>query len=211
MISCPLCSNSKAITLFHKDKKREYYHCPECHLTAVPSRYFLSKSDELAEYETHENSPQSAGYRKFLNRLFIPLSEQLKPQSRGLDFGSGPGPTLSVMFEDVGHRMTLYDPFYAPQRDVLSRQYDFVTATEVVEHFQSPAEDLKLLWSLVKPGGCLGIMTAFRVDSEAFEQWHYKRDMTHVAFYSEETMRWLGKQWGVEPFFYEKGVTLFFR
>jgi len=52
-----------------------------------------------------KNSPDDPRYRAFLSRLFIPLNERIAPESCGLDFGSGPGPTLSVMFEEQGHTM----------------------------------------------------------------------------------------------------------
>lgn len=124
------------------------------------------------------------------------ILEQFKKPAAGLDFGSGPGPTLSLMFEEAGHRMQIYDPLYAPDQSVLSRQYDFVTATEVLEHFRQPAQDLQRVWSLVKPGGLLGIMTKLALDRDAFSNWHYKNDPTHVAFYSRETFEWLGGFWG---------------
>ncbi|MCK5809176.1 class I SAM-dependent methyltransferase [bacterium] len=208
-VLCPLCGQTEGISLFHKDREREYHRCPRCQLVFVPEEYFLSAKEEKEEYETHENSPESEGYRKFLSRLFTPLNSRLAPKQSGLDFGSGPGPTLSLMFEESGHTMSLYDPFYAPDRAVLSLRYDFVTATEVVEHFYNPARDFSLLWLLVRPGGWLGIMTSFLVDSEKFAHWHYKRDKTHVCFYSVETMDWIASEWNASVVHLENGVTLF--
>jgi len=121
--------------------------------------------------------------------------ERLTPHSQGLDFGSGPGPTLSVMFEEAGHSMELYDPFYAPELKPLQRKYDFVTASEVVEHLHHPRRDLDRLWKCVKPNGLLGIMTKRVTDQKAFSCWHYKNDPTHVSFFSVETFRWLADVW----------------
>ena len=81
---------------------------------------FLSPKEEKSEYDLHENSSDDPGYRRFLARLFDPVSHQLAPNSYGLDFGSGPGPTLSVMFEEAGHSMEIYDPFFAPETIVFS-------------------------------------------------------------------------------------------
>ena len=164
----------------------------------MPPHQFLSAQAEKAEYDRHQNSPEDAGYRRFLGRLFEPLASRLEPESRGLDFGSGPGPTLSVMFEEAGYRMAIYDPFYAPDRSVLDERYDFVTASEVVEHLHRPRRVLDRLWSLLRPGGILGIMTKRVLDRDAFSRWHYKNDPTHVCFFSLETFEWLAEHWQAE-------------
>jgi SAM-dependent methyltransferase len=192
--SCPLCS-SQEILDFHQDLSREYLRCKNCRLTFVPREYHVSPSSEKAEYDLHENSPNDPGYRKFLGRLFEPMNARVSPGSTGLDFGSGPGPTLSVMFEEAGHNVSIYDPFYAPDEAPLKRQYDFVTASEVVEHFRNPAEDLQRLWSCVKPGGLLGIMTKQVLDQASFANWHYKNDPTHVSFFCLKTFEWLAAHW----------------
>jgi SAM-dependent methyltransferase len=160
----------------------------------VPKPAHLSAAQEKAEYDRHENSPFDAGYRRFLRRLFIPLSEKLVPGALGLDFGSGPGPTLSVMFEEAGHPMAIYDPFYAPETSVLENTYDFITATEVVEHLSAPGEVLARLVSCLRPGGYLGLMTKRVKNRAAFAHWHYIQDPTHVAFFSESTFRWWAQQ-----------------
>jgi len=195
--------------LFHRDKRREYYRCSICWLCFVPPSQLPSEEFEKTEYDKHQNSPDDPGYRNFLSRLFIPLQTRLTPHSHGLDFGSGPGPTLSVMFEEVGQEMSLYDPFYAPDTAKLTRQYDFITASEVVEHLHDPAGDLELVWSLLKPGGWLGIMTKLALDKTAFSKWHYKNDPTHVCFFSKKTMEWLAKKWQARLFLIGNDVILF--
>lgn len=107
--------------------------------------------------------------------------------------------------------MEIYDPFYAPDESVLEAQYDFVTATEVVEHFRKPANEFGRLWSLVKPGGVLGLMTKLALDRDAFSHWHYKNDPTHVAFYSRKTFQWLAQQFNAELSFIGDDVIVFQR
>jgi 2-polyprenyl-3-methyl-5-hydroxy-6-metoxy-1,4-benzoquinol methylase len=155
----------------------------------------LSLKEEKAEYDLHNNSAQDPHYRHFLSRLLVPLLERLTANSYGLDFGSGPGPTLSIMFEEAGHSVALYDPFYAPEVRQFQRQYDFISASEVVEHLHHPRQELDRLWSCLKPNGTLGIMTKRVIDQEAFSRWHYKNDRTHVSFFSTETFRWLADHW----------------
>jgi SAM-dependent methyltransferase len=195
--TCPLCTQNTA-SLFYQDSSRQYLRCSVCDLTFVPSHFHLSGTDEKAVYDQHQNSPDDHGYRRFLNRIFEPLQLRLLPGSSGLDFGSGPGPTLSVMFAESGHDVVIYDPYYAPHVELLNRQYDFVTASEVVEHFCRPLQDFERMWACVKPGGLLGIMTKRAGNPEAFANWHYKNDPTHVSFYSQETFFWLADVWNAK-------------
>ncbi len=204
---CPLCRASEGRP-FYQDS-RNYFRCPVCTLVFVLPHQFLSPKEEKAVYDLHENSADDPGYRRFLARLFGPLSQRLASNSCGLDFGSGPGPTLSVMFEEAGHSMGLYDPFYAPEIKLLQQQYDFIVASEVVEHLHHPRQELDRLWSCLKPNGLLGIMTKRVIDQEAFSRWHYKSDPTHVRFFSTETFRWLADHWRATLTISGKDVVLF--
>ncbi|MEM8861027.1 MAG: class I SAM-dependent methyltransferase [Chloroflexota bacterium] len=206
--SCPLCQQLNGEP-FYKDAKRAYLQCSNCHLVYVPQIFHISLEQEKAEYDLHQNSADDLGYRKFLGRIFNPLIERLPPQSCGLDFGSGPGPTLSVMFEEQGHQVALFDKFYAPDQSVFNQTYDFVTATEVVEHLKHPTEELTRLWGCLRPGGWLGIMTKRVIDLQAFSHWHYKNDLTHISFFSEHTFRWWAKHNQTQPEFIGKDVVLF--
>ncbi len=204
---CPLCQTKDTINIY-TDKNREYLQCQTCQLIFVPPKFFLSPDDEKARYDTHQNSPDDPKYRAFLSRLFIPLQNRLPPKSYGLDFGSGPGPTLSIMFEEAGHSMDIYDHFYAPNSAILDTQYDFITATEVVEHLYQPRQALDRLWAMLKPGGILGIMTQLVPNQEAFAEWYYKRDPTHVCFFSCTTFEWLADQWHAVLTLKENNVIL---
>ena len=137
------------------------------------------------------------------------MTDRLPIGSHGLDFGCGPGPTLHVMFEELGYPMAIYDPFYAADESVLEIEYDFVTATEVVEHLQNPRQSLNKMWRCVKPGGYLGIMTKLVKDQESFAGWFYKNDETHICFYSVETFKWLSGQWRTEPVFVGEDIVFF--
>jgi hypothetical protein len=205
--SCPLCRKN-AQEVFYHDQRRNYVVCRHCHLVFVPPAHYISEAEEKAAYDHHQNSPTDPEYRRFLSRLFFPLQDRLAPKSYGLDFGSGPGPTLSIMFEEIGHTVTLYDHFYAHNPTALQHTYDFITATEVVEHLHNPAKILTQLWTLLKPCGYLGLMTKLVRDQEAFAKWHYKNDLTHVCFFSRTTFEWLAGQWHAELEFFHDDVML---
>lgn len=193
MMDCPLCGAADPVN-FCRDARRDYLRCRSCRLVFVPPAYFPDREAERAEYALHENDPGDAGYRKFLSRLAEPLAERLEPGARGLDFGCGPGPALAGMLEEAGFRVTLYDPFFFPDRAALAATYDFITATEVVEHLHRPGAELSRVWQRLAPGGYLGIMTKLVLGREAFASWHYKNDITHVSFFSRETWEWWAAQ-----------------
>jgi SAM-dependent methyltransferase len=194
---------------FWRDKRRDYLCCKVCGMLFVPPRQFLSVEDEKKRYDLHQNSPLDLKYRRFLSRLFIPLEQCLAPGSFGMDFGSGPEPTLSRMFEEAGHSMTIFDRYYEPVPAVLKKQYDFITASEVVEHLHDPRQELERLWACLKPGGRLGIMTRPAVEQDAFPAWHYKNDLTHVCFFSTATFTWLAVRWNADLTSPGRDVALF--
>lgn len=206
-LTCPLC-NANTVVEYWSDanglgskgrgsKGRDYYQCEQCQLVFVPPWQHLSADEEKAHYDLHENSPEDNNYRQFLSRLADPLTARLHSGAKGLDFGSGPGPTLSFMLEETGFTTDIYDVFYAADETVLDRQYDFITATEVVEHLSQPGGELDRLWAMLKPGGWLGLMTKMVLNKEAFSQWHYKNDPTHISFFSRETFDYLFRSWDV--------------
>ena len=198
---CPLCNGVEHITYFEGEHRR-YFQCKMCGLVFMDPVQRLAPAQEKAIYDHHKNSPDDLAYRKFLSRLYEPVIAKLRAGARGLDFGCGPGPTLSVMFEEAGFPMHLYDVYYCDDKSVLKHEYDFITATEVVEHLYAPGEVLRQLWGQLATGGLLGIMTKLVTDQAAFSNWHYKNDMSHVVFFSRETFAWVAQTLGAELTFF---------
>ena len=91
--------------------------------------------------------------------------------------------------------MALWDPFFHSDTAVLESTYDFIVCCEVIEHFNTPDEAFKELYALLKPGGRLICKTDL-LPVTAFKDWYYVTDQTHVAFYSEESLRWIQKNVG---------------
>src|SRR5690606_24896975 len=104
-------------------------------------------------YQTHQNALDDPGYRQHLSHLTTPLLPRLTPGSHGLDYGCGPGPALAAMLGEAGHTMALYDPLFHNDASVLESCYDFITCSEVAEHFHDPAAEFRRLNGLLKPGG----------------------------------------------------------
>jgi hypothetical protein len=203
-MTCPLCGCAEAPRF-----ELDYYRCRECELTFLDPALRPDAAVERARYDEHRNDPADAGYRAFLNRLAGPLVEVIAPGARGLDYGSGPGPTLSVMLEEWGYDVVLYDPYYANDPGVLLDTYDFITCTEVAEHFYNPSAEFERLAGLLRPGGVLAVMTEPLRDDVDFPRWHYRRDPTHVCFYRPATMEWLGARHGWSLLTPSPSVTLF--
>lgn len=207
MLFCPLCSENQT-RFYFEDKHRCYFQCSRCELVFVSQDQRLDAVTEKAHYDHHENNPDDQGYRRFLSRLALPLIERLAAGSTGLDFGCGPGPALAHMLREAGHTVALYDIYYQPDASVLKKTYDFVTATEVIEHLYDPQEIWSKWLNLVKPGGWIGIMTKQVIDIEAFASWHYKYDPTHVIFFSRATFRYLAARDKLELEFIGNDVIL---
>lgn len=193
---CPFCLGSTE--KFYQDRRRDYYHCPQCLSVHVPADFHLDSVQEKAEYDKHENHPEDPSYRRFLSRFYDPFCQRIPSKAYGLDFGCGPGPALASMLEEAGHSVEKYDLYYYPDDSVLQKQYDFITATEVVEHLVDPMSVIDRLWTLLKSGGVLGIMTKRVVDIEAFKSWHYKNDPTHITFFHEQTLQFIAHRLGGE-------------
>lgn len=193
-MQCPLCLQEETEVYCH-DKQRLYQRCLVCNLVFVPSMYFLSAKDEKERYDQHENLKNDEGYRQFLLQLVTPMLDYLKPGDLGLDFGSGPEPVLAALFNLYHFNVKLYDPFYANVPKVLQGQYNFISATEVVEHLYYPAQVFQQLIGILNPRGVMGLMTNFLPAKDAFSGWWYKNDPTHVCFYSEATFCWIAEKW----------------
>lgn len=206
--TCPLCIYLHC-SLFHQDKRRSYYLCHQCQLVFADRRSLLSVEDELAQYQLHNNDVNDAGYRRFLQRLAGPLLSAL-PGNRlaGLDFGCGPGPLLAKILTEAGQHMSVWDPFFAADNIALQQKYDFITCSEAIEHFAQPATEWALWLSLLKPQGTLAIMTKRYTTADAFANWHYKLDPTHISFFADYTFNYLAQRDGFTVNFADKDVVI---
>ncbi len=206
-LRCPVCETPGARYFLHVDR-RDYWRCEHCRATFLDPAQLPGPEAEHAEYRLHCNDVDDEGYRRFLGQLAEPLLERLPPAQCGLDYGCGPGPVLAEMLREAGHQVALFDPLFFDDPQVMARHYDFVTCTEVVEHFHRPADAFRQLDRLLRPGGWLAVMTCFQTDDTRFATWHYRRDATHVVFYREETFRCLAQRHGWGCAFPRRNVAL---
>ncbi|HEY9035435.1 MAG TPA: class I SAM-dependent methyltransferase [Pseudomonadales bacterium] len=204
---CPVCEGI-SIRPFTTVEGRFYDACNHCEAVWLEPSQHLSPAEEVAHYQLHENDVADVGYRQFLSKLAGPLLSKLMPAQHGLDYGCGPGPALAALLEEAGHHVTVYDPVFACNATALQRQYDFITCTEVAEHFHDAASEFARFDTLLKPGGWLGVMTGMLPDDVDFSVWHYRRDPTHVVFYRPQTFECLAKRYAWVCEFPVKDVVL---
>lgn len=197
-MKCLLCGYSNLSCYSEK-----YLKCDQCHLVFKHPNDYLNLDEEKKRYANHQNSIEDTGYVKYLSEILKPLTNSINLGAKGLDFGCGPGPTLSRLISDLGYECDYYDPAFFNDTSKLAKKYDFITSTEVFEHMHTPGLEIERLWSMLETGGVLAIMTVFYPKEEDdFKLWWYKNDPTHVCFYNEEVFKFLAERLGGQVAFY---------
>ncbi|WP_279462090.1 class I SAM-dependent methyltransferase [Aeromonas dhakensis] len=205
-LSCPLCCATDAYELPVAGKL--YHRCRACELVWLDAAEHLDPEREKAVYDGHDNQVDDPRYRAFLQRAFGEVQRRLPPPASGLDFGCGPGPALIAMGREAGYQMAGYDKFYADEPELLARQYDFITSTEVIEHIATPRAVLDGLWGCLKPGGLLVLQTQRVLGDERFRQWRYRHDPTHIVFFAEASFRAQAARWQAQVEFPHADVAV---
>ena len=191
---CPLCtSDSTPICLIDAQSKWVYQRCQVCDLIFKNAQFHLQPSAERERYLQHDNQ-ETKGYVDFLSPVSQQVQLYLAPPARGLEFGCGPEPVLARLLERQGFSMSLYDPYFFPE--LPQEQFAFITCTEAVEHFYQPARSFNLMNELFQPGGLVFLLTLLHDQKTDFNSWYYRKDPTHVSFYSAQTMHWLAGRFG---------------
>ncbi|PID66182.1 MAG: hypothetical protein CR975_04205 [Gammaproteobacteria bacterium] len=207
---CPLCDDQESTFYFtdSKNYQHTYHRCRHCDLVFVIPACRLDREAEKARYEMHHND-NSDDYVRFLSRLAKPTLQYLPPHSHGLDFGSGKSQAMADLFRRAGHQCDCYDLFYYADTTLLQRQYDFILASEVIEHLYQPKMVFEQWLSLLKTNGILAIMTGFRPADKDFPNWWYKNDPTHVSLFSSKTFAYLQTTYQLQRLCTEKNIVLF--
>jgi len=188
-VTCPLCGAPEP-------SGSRFLNCSRCDLVFRPAKDRPSAEEERAHYLTHENSPEQEGYVRHLRRALDPALPYLEPGMKGVDWGSGPGPTLSGLLRATGFACHDYDPIFGPK--ALFPPYDFIFATECLEHMHHPGRDMEHLVSCLSPGGLFIAMTECWEQLSQFDSWRYARDPTHTSFFHRRTFVWIAAHFKME-------------
>lgn len=196
---CKICG-TETRGIIHEKSGVRYHCCPDCEFISMEESSLLTADEEKRRYDAHENSLEDPSYIEYFRRFIqAAILDYGTVRGRGLDFGSGPSPVLATILErDYGFTMDIHDPFYAPDKVFLGKRYDLVTCTEVVEHLKDPMAYFRLFEGLLEAGGLLAVMTSFHPkDDGAFLNWHYRRDASHISFFTLRTMEQIALQVGL--------------
>jgi hypothetical protein len=183
-------------------------YCDICELYAKNESLFLDSIAEKKRYLLHSEIPDPQyvdQMRRFVRTAVLPYIIT----GKALDYGAGRTGTLQKMLENAGFTVSTYDTYFYPNQSIFNDEYDVVTATEVVEHFQDlDSEWIKLL-KLVKKGGILAISTMFVKND--ISDWWYLRDITHYHFYGERTFEGLAMKHRLEILYTDHQAIIVFK
>jgi hypothetical protein len=194
--ACPLCGKPGPLEPVAGPAGSKAFLCDRCWLIFRAMETLPDLATERSRYLFHENGPQFPAYVAFLRQAITPTLPHLRSGMRGLDYGCGPTPTLSLLVQAEGYDCGIYDPFFFPELPV--GPFDFVFATEVVEHFNHPGAQLARICGLLLSGGILTIMTDPWTSVAVFATWGYAMDPTHVCFFHARTIDFICAAYGLE-------------
>ena len=190
---CPLCHSERVTLLPLAADRRPYYRCGRCDLRFLDPALRIEAGEEQRRYLHHRTHMADEGYRRFVDPLLEKVAELVPAGGRILDFGAGHQPVLAEWLRERHYEVEVFDPFFWPQTPV--GLFDGVVACEVIEHLFSPYREFQRVREWLKPGGIFVCMTDIYRESMDFGNWYYRRDPTHVVFYSEPTLRWIANHW----------------
>jgi len=211
-MQCKLCNNP-VITIMDLRNNWEFFHCRECEFIFKNPSNFVSKENELKQYNHHNNTMDSPGYvEMFENFIDATFGTNIDEIKNVLEFGSGPGPVFSELLKAKNLNVDLYDKYFSPQKVYEGKRYDLITSTEVIEHIEDTKDIFEFFSSHIKSGGYLALMTQFHTnDTEDFKKWWYKNDPTHICFFRPHTFEVLAKMSGFEVLKHDSKKSVFLR
>ena len=205
---CTVCKNNKIVTFAEIDNLL-YWRCQVCEAILLDSKHFITSKSEKKHYLKHNNNIDDNGYKDFLLRLINPIRNKIFIDDIGLDYGCGYAPALAHILRQDGYKVELYDPFFFPNKSVFLRKFNFITCTEVIEHFFNPYKEFEKIDNMLPKNSFLAILTTFIPKDSLFESWYYRRDPTHVVFYNKKTFEIIASQRNWVTEYPEKNVVIF--
>jgi len=197
-MKCSLCKGNGRI--FFENDNIKYYSCKRCGAIFMDPKNYLSVAEEKERYEEHNNDVEDKRYQNFVSDIVKNIKKDWESNSEGLDFGAGTGPVVAKLLREEGYKVDIYDPFFWNKENHLKKNYDYIVACEVIEHFHNPLNEFELLNSLLKEGGKLYCKTEIHKDNIDFKDWYYKNDPTHVFFYNENVFKWIVENLGFKSY-----------
>ena len=212
MHQCLLCNTENSMEdFYHNEKSEVFWKCQHCGIISKAPEFHPTPEAENARYQLHQNDVLDLDYQKFLKPVVDVVLREQSPQSQGLDFGSGRASVIAHLLRQKNYQITEFDPLFFPNEQILYSRFDYITCTEVVEHFKQPRKSFDNLLKLLKPGGKLYLKTSLTDSISDFSKWYYHRDSTHVSFYNEKSLEYIKQNWALSHFEICKDYIVFDR
>ncbi|NBC58521.1 MAG: methyltransferase domain-containing protein [Bacteroidetes bacterium] len=211
-VICPLCHDQTHWFCDYFKTPKTFYRCPNCKAIFKPSNFFLDPELEKNRYRSHNNDVKDTRYQDFVSPITDAINKNFSKNASGLDYGCGTGPVASHVLEQQGFSVRLYDPYFYPDTSYEDNTYDFIICCEVMEHFYMPDKEFSKLKTLLNHNGKLYCKTKMISDDftvEAFKNWHYKNDPTHVFFYSPKTLQVICQKFGYKSVYFDDKLITF--
>lgn len=211
-MKCILCQ-TETESFSHPKTNIQFHRCPNCDLIFKDPSHLIPVEMEKKLYLFHHNSIEQLDYVSYLTDF---IDHCITPFHQGksvLEFGCGPTPVLALILAENYHfEVTKYDKIFFPDETYLNHKYFVISLTEVIEHIANPVEVFQSFLSLLHPDGIISMMTLFHPETnDAFLEWWYIRDKSHICFYSLKTFEYLSIRFHLKRLFTDNHRQIVFQ
>ncbi|HQV61554.1 MAG TPA: class I SAM-dependent methyltransferase [Chitinophagaceae bacterium] len=222
-LTCPLCLSKNIKKLFIKEGI-SYYSCLECRFVFSLTKNNANLENNISDFETSylqyfdEKSADEKNHLKMLRWINKTICDN--PKSI-LDIGSGSGKfvnylnNLGLMAYGIEPSISLYNHFLSGStaffcgstEDFIEynpgKQFDVITAFDVLEHTKHPVDFLQSVSKLMHPSSYL-FMSMPDVNSIhrkiTQSHWHYFNKY-HFSYFSKKTLKATASKAGLSMLF----------
>ena len=204
---CPLCNHSGPSDTFriHQSQCRfgggrlVRYQCPACDVIFGPYKMLALTPEALGEeYEWHYRLFSEGDSTEQELRAFFSLS----PRRDGvyLNYGAGAWSRSVAQLRQQGWNVIAYEPtasassgpnIITSEAELRGHRFDGLFSNNVIEHLRYPAQTLRRLAALLKPGACMSHATP------CFE-YRYEYTRFHLFFFLGRSRELLAHNAGLE-------------
>lgn len=200
--NCIICNSSTTNFAF------DFFKCNLCNFIFRDPNKLLSTELEKQRYQKHSLDPSDQGHISFLQPTINYVLNNFSPNQMGLDYGCGQAKTLAKQLLLNQYKIATYDLFFDPNPAIFKTKYDYITCTEVIEHFKLPIPEFQKIFSILKPNSQLICQTNLFDETKInFDSWWYKNDPTHNSFYSTKNLKLIAEFFNKEILMQENFVV----